>query len=119
MNVPDSIKILMLVPAQGTNVTITVTEPVDYAGIAGGTPLATTAITGSYSTGPGAVDGITQTLPGQSDLDITADGTANYYAVHNGSNTLYEVYDVDNPQILNNGGTVSVAAGLHTLRDVT
>lgn len=115
----DSTIDAMLAAAQGTNVTITVTEPATYGDIATSTPLATAAISGSYSVADGAVDGRTQTLPGQPDLNITADGIANYYAIHNGTDTLYLVADISNPQQLTNGGTVSVASLLHTLRDAT
>lgn len=120
MLVPDSTIDAMLTACRGTHVTITVTLPTTYAEIATSTPLAAAAISGGagdYSLGAGTPDGRGQTLAGQADLNITDNGTANYYAVHNNTDTLFEVYTVSNPQALTSGGTVSVAAGVHTVRD--
>lgn len=122
MLVPDASIDGMLTTLRGTHVTITVNQPTTFAEIATSTPLAEETITngaGDYSLGDGTPDGRAQTLAGQADMNITADGTANYYCVHNDTDTLYEVYDVSNPQALTTGGTVSVAAGVHTVRDAT
>jgi hypothetical protein len=116
--IPDPIIDLQLSDAEGTQCHVCSAEPQDYAGIAA-LQLATAVIVGSYTKGDGTPDGRLNTLPGQADLPITADGTANNYAISNGTDTLYLVTDISNPQALTNGGTVSVASLLHTVRDAT
>ena len=116
MLVPDPILDAMLTQCRGTNVHVCSGQPADFAGITA-VELATAVISGSYTLADGSVDGRKQTLPGQADLNIDANGSATHYAVSDGTTTLYEVYDVSNPQTLNAGGTVSVGQGDHTLRD--
>jgi hypothetical protein len=116
--IPDPIIDLQLTQSEGTQCHVCTGEPANYAAIAA-LQLATAVVVGSYSKSDGTPDGRLNTLPGQADLPITADGTANNYAISNGTDTLYAVADISNPQALTNGGTVSVASLLHTIRDAT
>ena len=119
MIVPDSSIDTMLTSVRGTTVHVCSAQPANYAGIAAVELASGTFTGGDYSLGNGAVDGRTQTLAGQADLNIDADGTANSYVVSDGASTMFLAADISNPQVLSTGGTVSVAALLHTIRDAT
>jgi hypothetical protein len=116
--IPDPIIDLQLNQSEGTQCHVCTGVPANYAAIAG-LELATAVIVGSYSQSDGTPDGRLNTLPGQADLDIDSDGTATDYAISNGTDTLYAVATISNPQALTTGGTVSVASLLHTIRDAT
>jgi hypothetical protein len=116
--IPDPIIDTQLNQTEGTQCHVCSGEPADYAGIAA-LELATAVIVGVYSQSDGTPDGRLNTLPGQADLDIDASGTATNYAISNGTDTLYLVADISNPQALTIGGTVSVGSLLHTIRDAT
>jgi hypothetical protein len=116
--IPNPIIDAQLAVSEGTNCHVCSSEPANWAAIAAA-ELATAVISGSYSQSDGTPDGRLNTLPGQADLDITADGTATNYAISNGTDTLYAVATISNPQALTTGGTVSVASLLHTIRDAT
>ena len=116
--VPDPIIDAQLAACEGTTCHVCSGEPTNYAGIAA-VELASAVISGSYALADGTPDGRKNTLPGQADLNISADGTATHYAISNGSSILYVVADISNPQALTTGGTVSVAALTQTVRDAT
>ena len=116
--IPDPIIDDQLAVSEGTQCHVCSGEPANYAGIAA-VELATAAISGSYSKADGTPDGRANTLPGQADLNIDTDGTATHYAISNGTDTLYCVATISNPQALSTGGTVSVASLVHTIRDAT
>jgi len=116
--IPDPIIDLQLGVSEGTQCHVCSGEPANYAGIAA-VELATAVISGSYSKADGTPDGRKNSLPGQADLSISADGTATHYAISNGTDTLYAVATISNPQALTTGGTVSVAQLDHTIRDAT
>jgi hypothetical protein len=119
--IPDPIIDAQLAVSEGTNCHVCSSEPANWAAIAAA-ELATAVISGSYSQSDGTPDGRLNTLPGQADLDITGAPTptsATHYAISNGTDTLYAVATISNPQDLVNGGTVSVASLLHTIRDAT
>ena len=117
MIVPDTSIDTMLTSVRGTTVHVCSAEPANYAGIAAVELASGTFTGGDYSLGNGAVDGRTQTLAGQADLNITGNGDANSYVVSDGASTLLLAADISNPQTLTSGGTVSVASLLHTIRD--
>ena len=117
-DIPAPIIDIQLGACEGTQCHVCSGLPANYAGIAA-VELATAAISGSYSKSDGTPDGRKNTLPGQADLNITADGTASHYSISNGTDTLYCTATISNPQALTSGGTVSVAQLDHTIRDAT
>ena len=119
MIVPDTSIDTMLTSVRGTTVHVCSAQPANYAGIAAVELASGTFTGGDYSLGNGAVDGRTQTLAGQADLNITDNGTAVSYVVSDGVSTMFLAADISNQQTLTSGGTVSVAALLHTIRDAT
>lgn len=116
--IPDPIIDLQLGVSEGTQCHVCSGEPANYAGIAA-VELATAVISGSYSKSAGTPDGRKNSLPGQADLTIDTSDTATHYAISNGTDTLYAVATISNPQALTSGGTVSVAQLDHTIRDAT
>lgn len=115
--IPDAIIDAMLSQAEGTHVHVCTAEPANFAAIAAIT-LAEKAISGSYVKANGDVSGRKNTLPAQTALNITADGTGSHIAVSDGTSTLFLVTTCT-PQALTSGGTVDLSAFAHEIRDPT
>lgn len=115
--VPDARIDAMLTGNRGTHIAVTSAEPANYAAIAGVT-LAGQAISGSYALADGDTSGRKDTIPAQTGVSITADGSANHVVVHNNTDTMYLVTTCT-PQALTSGGTVDIAAFDHEIQDAT
>ena len=102
----------------GATIHITAGQPTGIAGgtIQGATELASATMTGTYTKSDRAGGGRQNTVPAQSDLNITADGNADHVCLTNGSDTLYQVTTCT-PQALTSGGTVSTSTYNHELAD--
>lgn len=95
-------------------------EPANHAAIAGVT-LAGATLTagdgnGDYTIANGDTDGRKLTTLQQADLSITASGDAMYVVRSDGTNLVVTTCTT---QTLTSGGTVTVNAYDHTIRDVT
>lgn len=100
---------------EGNTIAVCSGQPTDFASVAGLT-LATQSLVGSYVKAAGSPDGRKNTCPEQVDVAITATGTATHVAITDGVSDLKQVTTCTS-QALTSGGTVTVPAWDHTLRD--
>lgn len=67
----------------------------------------------------GAVDGRRVIVPAITAGSVTGTGTASYWALTNGSTTLYATGDITTPQAVTSGNTFTLDAISITIRDAT
>lgn len=114
--VPDAVLDLMLDQAEGSQIHVCSAQPTTYAEASSTFELAGGALSGSYSAANGDTSGRKNTIPAQTGLPITADGTATHVAITNGTDTLYLVTTCAS-QALTSGGTVDTSAFDHEIQD--
>ena len=97
-----------------TLMTVCSAEPLNKAGVAA-VALASVAITGvDFTIANGDTSGRKVTVAQQTDIAITATGTANHVVIDDGTNILVTTC---NAQSLTSGGTVTVPAFDHEIGD--
>ena len=103
-----------------THFAVCSTEPANHAGIAAVTLASKTITAGhagaDYSIGNGSPDGRALTTAQQVDIAITASGDAAHVVRSDGINIVVTTCAT---QTLTSGGTVTVNAYAHTIRDAT
>lgn len=106
---------LAIITANADKLDICSSEPANYAGIAAVT-LGNKAVTVGAATN-GAVDGRKVVVPAITDGAVTADGTAAYWALSDGSATLYASGPLSATQAVVNGNQFTLDAINVGIRD--
>lgn len=109
---------LTVLDTGGTRLDITSTEATTYA------QATTTYSLGNKTVNTGApqagdVDGRKVVVPAITDGLVTADGTAGFWALSNGTDTLYATGPLTAPQAVTNGNQFTLDAINITIRDAT
>ena len=96
---------LTVVDTNGTRLDICSAEPTTYAQVNTGAPA------------NGATDGRRVIVPAITAGTVTGTGTAAFWALTNGSDTLYATGSLSASQVVTNGNTFSLDAVSITIRD--
>lgn len=109
---------LAVITTNGTQIDICSSEPANYAGIAGVTLGNDTVTTGSAEAG--TTDGRKVVVAAITAGSVTGDGTAAFWALSNGSTTLYASGPLTGGgQAVTNGNTFTLDAIDITIRDAS
>lgn len=100
---------LSTLTSNGTRIDICSTEPTTYAEATSTYTLGNDTIT-IGSPADRAEGGREVTVPAVSNASITATGTAAFYAITNGTDTLYATGDLNSPQAVTSGNTFSLGS---------
>lgn len=113
--IPDAIIDLMLTQAQGTTLLVCAGQPTDRATALTNALADVTIDSGDYTKANGDTSGRKNTIGQQSAITIDSSGDADHIAVIDGTSLL--LVTTCTTQTLTAGGTVTVPAFAHEIRD--
>ena len=101
--------------ATGTQLLVTTSQPADRTAALAASLASATLTSGSYAKADGTVNGRKLTIAAQSNIAVTATGSATHVSIVDGSSLLYVT--TVTAQTLTSGNTVTVPAWTITVAD--